>query len=674
MISLTLFMIVRNESAIITRCLDSIKNQVDYIVITDTGSTDNTVNIINQYLVDNKIKGKVYQEEWKNFGYNRTKSIENAQNWLDEQKIDKSYNYLLTIDADMILIFSDKFKKTDLQYYDQWLLYQYNNLVKWYNSRIFKASLPFKCIGVTHEYWGCDEDCKQSRIDTLYINDKGDGGCKSNKFSRDIELLKKGLEDEPDNYRYYFYLAQSYGDSGDHDNAIKWYNKRIDAKGWDEEIFISYKRIGDFYMEKGEEEKAIYNWTRAYECLPSRSESLYKICNFYRNKGHNYSSLMYIRTGIKITYPQHLVLFLQYPIYKYKFIEELSIIAFYTNKRKEGLLSCQYLLLNSIKDNIPEDSRQLALQNNFFYINSIPHIENIKLSIPTREPYISSTPCIHYNKNSKTYKGIIRCVNYSITDNFQYKIRDPNEKVSTINYWVEFDHNFNIITSYEINCNTKKLRSSHIEGMEDMRICMLNNKLYGFAVDFEHGEKHLPSIILTHFELKDEKYTIEKTFPVTYKNNICQKNWTLFTENFKMYAIYSHHPLTILEINHDNGNYKVVKEKYSEYNLSDIRGSSNPIKIGKEWLVLVHEVVHKNTRKYYHRFLKYSSDWNLLEISEPFYFQNLFVEFSLSIIHNDNKIIIFYSSRDNTSEAMTIEYSKIPWLPKDIKEKILEIL
>ena len=185
-----------------------------------------------------------------------------------------------------------------------------------------------------------------------------------------------------------------------------------------------------------------------------------------------------------------------------------------------------------------------------------------------------------------------------------------------------------------------------------------------------------PSVILLNFELERGKYVINKVHPITYNDHICQKNWTIFSQDSKLYALYSHHPLTILEIDPETYQHKVIKEKYSNYNLSDIRGSANPIRVGDEWIILVHEVVQKNTRKYYHRFLKYSSVWELIDISEPFYFNELFVEFSLSIMYdnNSNNLSIVYSTRDNTTEIMTIDYSRIPWLPRDIKKYLINTL
>lgn len=683
---LTLFMIVKNESSIITRCLDSVKKYIDYIVISDTGSTDNTVEIIKNYLSINNIKGNVYNDEWIDFGFNRTKSLKNAQEWLSENTGNIENNsYFLTIDADMVINFSDSFKKTDLLKYDYWNICQYNNSIRYYNSRFFKSSLPFKCIGVTHEYWGCDVSVSQGKMDTVSIDDRGDGGCKSDKFERDIKLLTKGLQNEPNNHRYYFYLAQSYADYGDTEKAIEWYKKRIESGGWYEEIFISFKRIGDLYNKKGDDANALYYWMIGYDYLPKRSETIYKICNYHRLKGNNNACLVYLKTGISIPYPNDLLLFLEYPVYNYKFIEELSIIGYYINLKKEGMLACQYLLLDKA-NNIPEYIRDSTFSNNFFYINSISISSSInkKLSIHTRYPYISSSPSIYFDNLSNTYKGVVRAVNYSITDDFKYNIRDfdGKNKVSTINYWAEFDEKLNHISSYEISdVSGSKIRESHIDGFEDIRICVIGSNVYGLAVDWEHCEHNHPSILLLHFNIDNN---ICKVIPITYNNNICQKNWTLFTEDSKLYAIYSHHPLTIIEINPENGDYKIVKEKFSDYNLKDIRGSANPIKIScnsndendenNEWLVLVHEVVQKNTRKYYHRFLKYSSNWDLLEISEPFYFKEFFVEFSLSISYRLSLINIFYSSRDNTTEVMTIEYSKIPWLPKDIKKHLIEIL
>ena len=71
-ITICLCMIVKNESKIIERCLNAAKEAIDYVSICDTGSTDQTIEIIENWCLENNIEGKVHQEEFKNFCHNRT--------------------------------------------------------------------------------------------------------------------------------------------------------------------------------------------------------------------------------------------------------------------------------------------------------------------------------------------------------------------------------------------------------------------------------------------------------------------------------------------------------------------------------------------------------------------------------------------------------------------------
>lgn len=674
-VTITLIMIIKNESKIIERCFDSVRGFVDYFVITDTGSTDNTVEIVENYLTKNNIRGKVYHDVWKNFGYNRTNSYRNGQDWCRNNNIDMENNYFVTIDADMILKIKPSFNKESLKDADYWLIQQMNNVITYYNSRLFKSSIPFVCNGVTHEYWGADNvQASCGKHQDIYIDDKGDGGCKQDKFERDIALLTKGIEDEPNNYRYYFYLAQSYDDSGKLDEAIKWYRKRIEAGNWEEEIYISYERIGNIYMKTGNPEKALFEWLNAYQALPSRSESLCAVINLYRNIGKNNLAMMYLEKALKIPYPSHLLLFINRHVYNYLLMEELSIVSYYTPTPILGFFACQYIQLS--KEEIPQHKKENTYSNMFFYLNPYPWAFHKILQVPVDPIYKSSSSSLILSGN-KHLRGIVRAVNYSITDDFQYIIRDENNFVKTKNYWAEFDRNYNLIHSYEIEYSQQPVRSSHIKGLEDVRICLLGESLYGLAVDFEYGRNNHPSISLLTFGKTKNKYFIDKITPITYNDHICQKNWVLYSENNKLFAVYSHHPLTILEINVKNGESTVIKEEFSEYDLSKLRGSSVPVKLPDgSWLFAVHEVIQKNTRKYFHRFLRYSKDWKLLDISLPFYIKTLFVEFTLSLCYDKdtNMVILPFSTRDNTTEVVSINLKDIPWIPKDIRKHINNLI
>ena len=60
MISISLCMIVKNEELVLGRCLDSVKNLMDEIIIVDTGSTDKTKEIASLYT------NKIYDFPWIN--------------------------------------------------------------------------------------------------------------------------------------------------------------------------------------------------------------------------------------------------------------------------------------------------------------------------------------------------------------------------------------------------------------------------------------------------------------------------------------------------------------------------------------------------------------------------------------------------------------------------------
>ena len=86
-------MIVKNESKVIAGTLDNLCKYInfDYWVISDTGSTDNTQQIITDYFLDKGIPGELVSHEWKDFGHNRSKALEAAYDKTD---------FLLIFDAD----------------------------------------------------------------------------------------------------------------------------------------------------------------------------------------------------------------------------------------------------------------------------------------------------------------------------------------------------------------------------------------------------------------------------------------------------------------------------------------------------------------------------------------------------------------------------------------------
>ena len=654
---IVLISMIKNESKIILRSLESLKTICDGYVFLDTGSTDNTVELLEKFL-EGKF-GKVYEDKFVNFGYSRTKSFEVCKEFLKGECENLEEWYGLFLDADMNLVVQSSFNKEILRK-NGYRIIQKNGSLSYYNLRFAKMSVDWKCKGVTHEYWdGGNEDIECIDDTIIYIDDKNDGGCKTDKFERDKILLEKGLVDEPDNVRYFFYLAQTY-ESFDRKKSVELYKKRAEMGGWFEEIFISYLRMGRMCInDLNEPEKGIYYLLLAYEKDNNRAESLWSLSNYYRNNGFNNLATKFAILGKTIQYPKHRSLFIENDVYDYKLDEELSIAGFYTDHKDIGYHSSNKLLFTR---NLPEYIYGMTMRNIYFYIENIKSFDKYELKIENKHNnYLESSSSICKIDN-KNYYGILRTVNYSINDDGSYLYKDEYKNPCTINYLYNYSEITKLTNVKELKINVPKRRESHIKGLEDMRLFKGGNNWYAFATTFEWGEYNHPCQVLCYIN----NNTIDKIVPLNYKTDICQKNWCPFYDkkNDKIMCIYSYEPFIMLEIDRNSGECKEHINKNQKYRLNDIRGSSSPIWDKEErcWYVVVHIVHFLENRKYIHRILSFNENWDLLKISYPFSFESKFVEYCLGFEKYDiNTFILNYSVRDNKSYFVKINKEEIKY-------------
>lgn len=322
---LCLVMIVKNEEKIILRCLESVVGIVDCYSIVDTGSTDNTKKVIEDFFFKHKIKGGVYRREWKNFGHNRSEAFGLAK--------DKA-EYSLLIDADMVLKNTDFDGKLTA---DAYTLKQHSGNLVYQNTRIIKNSLNWKCIGATHEYWKAEDCFNMTDMPTLQIMDVGDGGSKADKYQRDIALLLQGIEEEPDNGRYMFYLANSFRDTGNYDKAIEWYTKKINTPGWDEEIWHAmYQRALCRIWKRDDSLTIVNDLMMAVHARPWRLEPLYQLLRYLREMEMYMTGYMLGKYFGVVAFPIHDTLFIEKDVYDYRFYDEMSLAAFYSGHKEES--------------------------------------------------------------------------------------------------------------------------------------------------------------------------------------------------------------------------------------------------------------------------------------------------------------------------------------------------
>jgi hypothetical protein len=233
--------------------------------------------------------------------------------------------------------------------------------------------MEMECVGPTHEYY--EIKTKDHRILTtpewIYIQDQGDGGCKSDKFSRDVCLLNEDLTINPTNARNWFYLANSYRNLNENEQACKVYHHRIQLGGWKEEVYMSLIYLGDTLLrwdDQNHNTQALMAWLEAYEVLPYRSESMYRLCRFYRVQQRPQLAMLFYKQGNQKpprSSPSSTPLFYEHDIDKYLWKIEMSIIGFYTNEKEQGKQACLELLEQ--KESLPKEFYEMTLKNLKYY-------------------------------------------------------------------------------------------------------------------------------------------------------------------------------------------------------------------------------------------------------------------------------------------------------------------
>lgn len=653
---LCLNMIVKNESKIIKRLLDSVVSIIDSYCICDTGSTDNTIEIIRQYFQSKNIPGEVFEIPFRDFGYNRTKALERAKNW---------GQYALLLDADMILEISPKFKKSDIVL-DAYHVKQKNSVLDYYNTRIVRTDRDITCVGVTHEYYNIPPCCKHARLDTLEINDVGDGGCKSDKFERDIRLLRKGLLDEPKNERYCFYLANSYRDlgtvTGNHSylqKAIKWYKKRLEMGGWDEELFMCCLEIGNICLKIKEPERAVYWWIEAWMHRKTRAESLYQIIKYYREKDarHAYLAAHFYNIAKNIPYPSQDQLFIQKAVYDYLLDYEYSILAYYM-----GWSIDYYRYLNLLGKH---ENYENILSNYKFYVKPLSTLRPFRLQFNTiatidnhRDTFRSSTPSIIPFKQG--YLMNQRYVNYFIEPNGSYTCNYP---ITSWNRQLYLDRNFKMIEQFDFDQLPTKV--DKYAGIEDVKIFPFNDEIWFFGTEQDLETKNL-CVTTGLYPTDHNTHYLKSQIIKSPTNNQCEKNWAYLADSDgKLRVIYQWSPLTIGHI--DQGQLIIdLKDSQMPAFARHLRGSTHGQTVNDEIWFLTHLVEYVSPRNYYHciiildaRTLKYKRH------SILFKFEDSPIEYCLGMIIEPRRVIFSYSKMDRESiltvfDRPTIEHFLFP--------------
>jgi predicted O-methyltransferase YrrM len=326
---------VKNAGEMFRDILEQNRQFVDEWTILDTGSTDNTIDIIKDVMKDKK--GTLYQEPFINFRESRNRCLDLAA---------KSCKYTIMLDDTYVLKGGVREFLNSVrgdQYSDSFSAMIKGGDFIYGSNRILKADRELRYIYKIHEIITPENNvCVEIPFDKFYLHDYDNKYMKERTIKRkrnDLELLFKEIDENPGLPRHIYYVAKTYMELKEWDKAYEYFEKRANhpIKGYSEEVTDSLLNCGYLSQNKLNSDWEISKkwYMKCYENDPGRPEAMYFIGNYYSNgdnDGKNNYDLIkaytYLKKAFEIGFPQGYGANLRHNLYNFIIPKELTSICY----------------------------------------------------------------------------------------------------------------------------------------------------------------------------------------------------------------------------------------------------------------------------------------------------------------------------------------------------------
>jgi glycosyltransferase involved in cell wall biosynthesis len=362
MAKISLVMIVKDEEYNLRRCVDSVKSIVDEFVIVDTGSTDNTKNIIAEY-------GQVFEIPFEDFVTTKNKALEMATG-----------DYILFMDADEFVIdgidnlkdFAERGQGDAISA----LIVEGNDTTiynQYHRFRLWKNKPEFRFIGP-----GCHEVIDIGNGKTFYdksirvrhVHDKpGKDTEAKERINMYVRLLSDAVEKNPQDSRAWFYLARTFLDAANYYMAIQSYKKYISIEGnqFTDERWQAYYDMAKAYKAVGEYDAATRSLFAAIHIDERRAEAFTLAGVLAYNRGDFKQAIDFFEKAISTPIPET-TLFLDPTMYSQVPADYLVVCYDKTGDKKRAAMMALKTLATSVPVSSNLDERKL--KNVLFYARS----------------------------------------------------------------------------------------------------------------------------------------------------------------------------------------------------------------------------------------------------------------------------------------------------------------
>jgi glycosyltransferase involved in cell wall biosynthesis len=374
-------MMVKNEHKRLHVSLESVAGHVDALIMYDTGSTDDTLEIIQNFAEKYTVNLYLIQGTFVDFFTSRNVVLEYAE------KV--PVHYLLLMDCNDELQGGKSLRQLAVNMFtkennafllcQKWWSGHYD---RYFNIRFVKNRCGWRYRGVVHEWLkdttieGPETRYPVIKIEndiTLYQDRTQDDDKSGKRFVRDKELLLTEYKRDPTNARTVFYLAQTCQCLGQYDEAYYYSKIRSEMEGFEEERFHSFLRCGNCAIHMKHDWYDVLKWyLKAYEHTP-RAEPLVSIADYYRSAKKWRQSYFFIKEACSLEYPE-CILFVDSGVYEYYRWHLMGIVGFYSGNYEDGKDGA----LKAIKAgrNVAHDKSNLQ-----FYLDKEKEIQKEKTKI-----------------------------------------------------------------------------------------------------------------------------------------------------------------------------------------------------------------------------------------------------------------------------------------------------
>lgn len=293
MVTISLCMIIKDEQDVLARCLDSIKDVVEEIVIVDTGSKDASIEIAKRY------SDKVFSYTWKDdFAAARNYSFSFA-----------SMDYCMWMDADDILTEKDKKELQELKEsmdpsvdvvmmkYHTAFDEDGNPTFSYYRERLLKRANHFQWEGIIHE---AIAPCGNILYKEIAITHKKEKASDPDRNVRIFErMITEGRALSP---REQFYYARELYYHKRFQEAIQQFTLFLNSKkGWVENCIDACQMRGYCYQNIGDDEQAIQSFFASFLYDEPRAEVVCDIAKFFMDQGQYRLAIYWYKVALACT-------------------------------------------------------------------------------------------------------------------------------------------------------------------------------------------------------------------------------------------------------------------------------------------------------------------------------------------------------------------------------------